>query len=72
MNYRIFKSGTHEKLDEVQDVNWSLIEKDAKLGVTIDGRETLCQVKEVSNPSISPDNRLVVDIYAVDLFPQSN
>jgi len=72
MIYRIFKDGTHEKLDEVQDVNWPLNEKDAKLGVIIDGRETLCQVNEVSNPSIIPENRLVVDIYVVDLFPPSN
>ena len=39
--YRIFKNGTHEKLDEVQDVNWPLNEKDAKLGVIIDLTESL-------------------------------
>ena len=72
MIYRIFKNGTNEQIDEVRDVNWPLIKKDDQFGVNINGRETLCKVVEVAKPSISPDNRLIVDIWVIDLFPRSN
>jgi len=69
MIYRFFKHGTNIQLEEMRDANWPLIREGCRIGVKIEGRETLCQVVQVGQPNLGPGNNLVVDVWVTDLFP---
>lgn len=68
MIYRAFLDNEERQVAEIKDANWPLIVKDDKLGVLVDGRESLYVVTEVGPPQMDISG-LVIDIWIRDLFP---
>ncbi|MDO8578013.1 MAG: hypothetical protein Q7R50_02410 [Dehalococcoidales bacterium] len=72
MIYRVFDSNspTQVKIAEIHDPNYPLIKQDETIPLSVSGKESLYKVTKVGSSNWNADNKIVIDIWVMDLFPK--